>query len=69
MSDPIIKCEGGSCPIKAKCQRYKPHSKAKSAPFESSFVVAPYKRTTFAAPPYARGKCDHFVNQVEEALV
>lgn len=45
-------CEGGDCPLKEKCYRYK------AKPSE-------YQQTFFAEVPYKDGKCEHFVKYWE----
>ena len=44
----ISMCEGGECPHKEKCYRYK------AKPSE-------YQQTFFDEVPYKNGKCEHFM--------
>lgn len=43
----ISMCEGGECPLKEKCYRFK----AKPSKYRQSY---------FEKPPYKKDKCDYF---------
>lgn len=63
MAEIKVICEGGSCPIKAKCQRYKPNAHATRTVSERPFVTPPYDR-------HRRGQCDHFQSkQLAEVML
>ena len=51
----ITMCEGGDCPAKEKCYRYR----AKPNEFRQSY---------FVHPPYKDGKCDHFWGDEAESI-